>query len=165
MAYLCQGSLKSISWAPNTIESQKFYAQNFLRYRYAEKCQVVSWEIFRAVPWLLTLIGKCPGYGLEQFLENSSNRQFYNFGAWHRPTSGKLIQIWMLAHALIFTKTEFHRILMDYFSRNRPSSCPENWNFEEIMDEFSRNRSVSHPEKLKFQKKFWMSFPGFANKD
>ena len=30
-----------------------------------------------------------------------------------------------------------------------------------ILDEFIRN---SHPGKLKFQKNFWMSFPGFANK-
>ena len=32
------------------------------------------------------------------------------------------------------------------------------------LDEFSRNRSAPRPRKLKFRKKFWMSFPGFANK-
>ena len=41
-------------------------------------------------PSFLTLIGKFPGH--DRFLENSSNRQFYNFGAWNRPISGKLIQ-------------------------------------------------------------------------
>jgi len=67
-----------------------------------------------------------------------------------------------LAYAPILYKNS--QKLMDEFSRNRSRSYPGNWNIEKILDEFSRNSSVSHPGKLKFRKKFWMSFPGFANK-
>ena len=76
----------------------------------------------------------------------------------------------------------------DEFSRNRSSSCPDilqklnrysqnidGWVIQKSvqlmprkskkkLDEFSRNRSAPRPRKLKFRKKFWMSFPGFANK-
>ena len=91
------------------------------------------------------------GHELDRFTENSSNRQFENFGAWQIWTS--LPEI-CLAHALIIYKNwkGTHKKLTDEFSRNRSSSCPGNWNFERKLDEFSRNWSVSHPGKLKFQK-------------
>ena len=114
-----------------------------------------------------------------RFLKNSSRIEhlvekwnWKNSGAWHRPISGKIIQIWTsfpeidLSHAPIFYKNSIGnpKKIMDEFSRNRYNSCPGNWIFEKILNEFSRNPSVAHPEKLTYWKKFWMSFPGFANK-
>ena len=110
----------------------------------------------------------------DRFLENSFNRQFYNFGAWHRPIFGKLIQ-WPGNSSRLFSEiSDFRSVTptdvlktdptMNKFSRNRSSLCPGNWKIEKILDEFPRNLSVSHPGKLKFRKNFWMSFPGFANK-
>ena len=37
---------------------------------------------------------KFPVYERDRFMENSSNSQFENSGAWQRPSTGKLIQIW-----------------------------------------------------------------------
>ena len=58
-------------------------------------------EINRITSTILTLMGKFPGHELDQFMENSSKiehlvEKWYlkNSGAWHRPISGKLIQIW-----------------------------------------------------------------------
>ena len=105
---------------------------------------------------------------------NSSNSQFYNFGAWHRSISGKLIQNRAFSQKMIFkefrggTKTDFrktnpnmekfsknlahvpifnknwigaHKILMDKFSRNWSSSCPENCNFEKTGWVFQKSLS------------------------
>ena len=63
-----------------------------------------------------------------------------NYGAWHRPISRKLIQIWTsfpkisLAHAPILYRNWIgtHNKLMDKFSRNCSSSCPGNWKFGKI---------------------------------
>ena len=58
----------------------------------------------RSDPYSWTFIGKFPEYELDHsdfqnrvmgqtvLLEKSSNSQFKNFGAWHRPVSGKIIQ-------------------------------------------------------------------------
>ena len=34
---------------------------------------------------------------------------------------------------------------------------------KKILDQFPSNPSMSQPGKLKFRKKFWMSFPVYAN--
>ena len=54
-------------------------------------------------------------------MENSSNRQFYNFGSCHRPISGKLSQ------------NRANSPNMDEFSKNRSSSCPGNLKFRRIF--------------------------------
>ena len=45
---------------------------------------------------------------------------------------------------------------------NSIAHVPEN-EISKKLTSFPGIRSVSHPRKLDFRKKFWMSFPGFAN--
>ena len=68
-------------------------------------------------------------------LENSSNRQLENLGAWHRPYYWK-------------THPDHFMISVKKFEW---MSFPVKW-------------SDSWPEKWKFQKHFWISFPWFDNK-
>ena len=75
---------------------------------------------------LLTLIGKFPWHELDRLMENSSNRQFKNFGAWHRPISGKLIQ--SRAFSLKMTFKEFRGVTQTDSWKTRPGiwmSFPE----------------------------------------
>ena len=112
----------------------------------------------------LTLIGKCPGYELDRFmentsnqnlwllihycsnsgheldrsLENSSNSQFSNYGAWHGPISGKLIQIWTSFPEIGLAHADFVQKL------NRYSPKIDGWIFQKSVQLM--------PRKLKFRK-------------
>ena len=82
-----------------------------------------------------------------RFMENSSNRQYYNFGVWHRRIPGKLIQNRACSQKMTFK--EFRHVTQ--------TDIWKNWKVthEKLMVEFSSNRSSS----LEFRKKYWMSFP------
>ena len=90
-----------------------------------------------------TLIGKFPGYELDRFMENSSNRQFYNLRSWHRPISGKLIQIWTSfpkigpAHTPIFYKNWIgtHKKWWMNFPEIRLCHTPEKWNLGKVFQD------------------------------
>ena len=89
-------------------------------------------------------------------LENASNRQFLNFGAFYGTQAdfwknhANMDEFFGLAHAQIFYKNLIgtHKILMDEFSRNRSSSCLGNWNFEKNTGWVFQKYHA--PENLKF---------------
>jgi len=102
------------------------------------------------------------GYELDQFLENSSNRQFYDFRAWHRPLSGKLIQNREKCRKMSKIIKECRgETLIDKSWKTYPEIFPK-YQFSGAiypnMDEFSRNRFSSCPE-IEISRKNWMSFP------
>ena len=127
-------------------------------------CYPVEQEVFRMtadkgeikecrIYWPpLTLIGKFSGYELERFMENSSNSQFQNFGAWHGPIHEKLIQNRANSRKIIFdesrgvTQTDIVQKLNKYSRKIagwifQKSVQLMSWQlkFRNILDEFSRN--------------------------
>ena len=79
----------------------------------------------------INIIVKFPGYELDRFMENSSNRQFLEF--WGVTRVGFWKFEWMsfpeigLCRAPEFIKNYFSTIcfVLDEFSRNRPVSRPK----------------------------------------
>ena len=103
---------------------------------------------FIQIVWVAAQFCKNMGDEPKRFLENSPNRRFWNFRAWHKQISGKLIQ----ATYLIWRPFKFKSVKL----------MTQNWSFEKISDEFSSVWLITRT--LKFRNNFWMGFQGFAHK-